>query len=135
MRVFLDANILFSAAKSAGAIRELLALLKRGGGDLWADAYVVEEARRNLAAKAPDCLQDLNNLLKDISFAPMFPMQDGHPLAKLPDKDLPVLDAAVRSRCDFLLTGDRTHFGALYGTRIRGVEIIAPAALAMRLPR
>ena len=135
MRVFLDANILFSAAKSAGAIRELLALLKRGSADLWADAYVIEEARRNLAAKAPGCLQDLNDLLKGISLAPMVPMQGGRPVANLPDKDLPVLEAAIRSRCDFLLTGDRTHFGPLYGTRIQGVEIIAPAALAMRLPR
>lgn len=137
MRVFLDANILFSAAKSAGAIRELLAILKSNDVELWADAYVVEEARRNLAAKSPTGLPDLDTLLKSISLAPLASVQAGRRVANLPDKDLPVLEAAIRSRCDFLLTGDRTHFGALYGTCVQGVEVIAPAALAkaMMSPR
>ena len=47
MRVFLDANILFSAAKSSGAVRELLRLLEEQGHECWADAYVAAEARRN----------------------------------------------------------------------------------------
>jgi hypothetical protein len=32
----------------------------------------------------------------------------------LPDKDQPVLAAAIRLRCNVLVTGDRTHFGAGY---------------------
>ena len=46
MRVFLDANVLFSAAKSDGAIRELLGILVSSGHRLVADVYVLEEARR-----------------------------------------------------------------------------------------
>ena len=53
MRVFLDANILFSAAKSDGAVRHLLRLLLERGHECWADAYVVSEAQRNLSAKGP----------------------------------------------------------------------------------
>ncbi len=49
MRIFLDANILFSAARADGAVRQLLALCEDRGHELWADAYVLEEARRNLA--------------------------------------------------------------------------------------
>lgn len=56
MRVFLDANILFSAAKSAGAVRELLRMLLDGGHECWVDDYVVIEARRNLTTKAGDAL-------------------------------------------------------------------------------
>ena len=41
MRVFLDANILFSAAKSDGAVRALLRLLVERGHEAVADAYVV----------------------------------------------------------------------------------------------
>ena len=48
MHVFLDANILFSAAKSAGAVRELLTRLLARGHVLCADQYVITEARRNL---------------------------------------------------------------------------------------
>ena len=44
MRLFLDANILFSAAKSDGAVRRLLELLLARGHACWVDGYVVEEA-------------------------------------------------------------------------------------------
>ena len=44
MRVFLDANILFSAAKSVGAVRELLVRARAAGMEQCADAYVIEEA-------------------------------------------------------------------------------------------
>ena len=53
MRIFLDATILFPAAKADGAVRQLLAWLMEAGHECWADGYVAEEARRNLATKAP----------------------------------------------------------------------------------
>ena len=62
MRIFLDANILFSAAKSDGAVGRLLKLLIAAGHECWADGYVVEEARRNLDAKFSDGLAALNLL-------------------------------------------------------------------------
>ena len=37
MRVFLDANILFSAAKSDGAVRALVKLLLERGHECWVD--------------------------------------------------------------------------------------------------
>ncbi|MBI5439062.1 MAG: hypothetical protein HY936_08995 [Nitrosomonadales bacterium] len=48
----------------------------------------------------------------------------------LPEKDRTVLAAAVRHHCDILVTGDRTHFGQLYGKTIRGVSVLSPAMLA-----
>ena len=41
-----------------------------------------------------------------------------------------MLGAAIRLRCDALVTGDRTHFGALYGRTIAGVTIHSPRSLA-----
>lgn len=38
MRVFLDANILFSAAKSDGAVRARVRMLVEQGQECWADA-------------------------------------------------------------------------------------------------
>ena len=52
MRIFLDANVLFSAARSAGAIRQLIRALQADGHALVADEYVATEARRNIAGKA-----------------------------------------------------------------------------------
>jgi hypothetical protein len=48
----------------------------------------------------------------------------------LPEKDRPVLLAAMAMECDVLLTGDRTHFGAGYGKTFAGVTVYASAQLA-----
>jgi len=134
MRVFLDANVLFSAAKSDGAIRQLLRLLLERGHECWVDAYVVSEARRNLVAKGPEALHVLDALLAHLRVAPAQPAVEAHSeTAWLPDKDRPVLAAAIRLGCDALVTGDRTHFGSGYGRAFRGVKIYSPRTLAERL--
>jgi predicted nucleic acid-binding protein len=66
MRVFLDANILFSAAKSKGAVRELLHRLILCGHTLVADGYVIGEARRNLERKFPAAMPDLESLIDEV---------------------------------------------------------------------
>jgi len=48
----------------------------------------------------------------------------------LPAKDRPVLAAAIHQSCGALVTGDRTHFGPLYGRTIHGVAIHSPRSLA-----
>jgi len=131
MRIFLDANILFSAAKSDGAIRHLLALLREAGHECCVDGFVVEEARRNLALKAPAGGVALVKLLARLHVANVQPFNSALDAElPLPPKDRPVLAAAIRLRCDALITGDRTHFGALYGKVVRGVTIHSPQSIA-----
>ena len=133
MRIFLDANVLFSAAQSAGAIRLLIRALPADGHALVADEYVATEARRNIAGKAnADSQAYLQSLLSQIEISAAHFPANAHASAQwLPDKDRPVLMAAIALRCDALLTGDRTHFGAGYGQTFDGVTIYAPAQLAM----
>jgi uncharacterized protein len=131
MRVFLDANVLFSAAKSHGAVRELMRLMLAAGHVLVADGYVVAEARRNLEAKGPHALGALDEILSATEVARYLPARLPTDLRnRVPEKDRPVLAAALRLRCDALVTGDRTHFGPLYGTVQRGVAIHSPRSLA-----
>lgn len=52
---------------------------------------------------------------------------------RLPEKDQPVLAAAIHLDCDALVTGDRTHFGAGYGKTFDGVTIYSPRMLAEAL--
>ena len=134
MRVFLDANVLFSAAKSDRAVRQLLALLTRAGHECWADGYVVEEARRNLMVKAPDGMPVLDTVLARVHLAASHPRPEALEAAfPLPEKDRPVLAAAIGSRCEALVTGDRTHFGAFYGTSLGGVMVYSPSMAARAL--
>ena len=131
MRIFLDANILFSAAKSDGAVLQLLGRLIAARHECWADAYVVEEARRNLAVKAPERLPALEKLLARLHLAGAHPALTALEAApQLPEKDRPVLAATIRLGCEALVTGDRSHFGALYGKKPGGVAIHSPRSLA-----
>jgi predicted nucleic acid-binding protein len=136
VRIFLDANILFSAAKSAGAIRRLLELLLDGGHACCVDGFVVAEARRNLELKAPGGPVTLDSLLDRLDAAPMQVLDpEIESKLPLPEKDRPVLAAAIRRNCEALITGDRTHFRALYGRTIHGVKIHSPRSIAELLLR
>lgn len=124
-RVFLDANVLFSAAyRTDASIRTLWTLR---GVALVTSNYAIEEVRRNL-----DTLRrksDLESLLENVeTIADVVP---GGPLPLpepgLPDKDLPILMAAVNAEATHLSTGDFKHFGPHYGRTIGGVRILTPA--------
>jgi uncharacterized protein len=132
MRIFLDANILFSAAKSDGAIRRLLNELKRAGHHCVADSYVIGEARKNLEKEYPSAMSSLEEVLASVECSPKVsgPVFSER---RLPDKDRPVMAAAVHHRCQALMTGDKMHFGALHGQTIGGVTIHSPQSLAEAL--
>ncbi|MEO8008131.1 MAG: PIN domain-containing protein [Betaproteobacteria bacterium] len=136
MRIFLDANVLFSAAKSDGAVRLLIRRLLDAGHECLADEYVAIEARRNLEAKGPEALAVLDALLSRVQVAPArAPAGVVKDTDWLPEKDRPVLYAAMRLKCDALVTGDRTHFGQGYGKSFGGVTIHSPRSLAEVLYR
>ena len=124
MRVFLDANVLFSAAYRRDA--ELRKLWKLPKVNLVTSLYAVEEARRNLDME--EQIKDLEALLQDIEVTVAAP--EDRPLAlaqKLPDKDRPILLAAIAARATHLLTGDTKDFGSLYRKTIEDVVILPPA--------
>ena len=131
MRVFLDANILFSAAKSPGAIRQLVEEIQIRSHECVANEHVIAEAQRNLEQKFPAALPDFENLLRGISRLASPPALSTPSLdLLLPEKDRPVLASAIQHRCQALVTGDKTHFGQLYGQTIAGVSIYPPQGLA-----
>ncbi len=109
-------------------------MLLEAGHECWVDGYVSEEARRNLLAKAPERLAELEKLLARLRMAEAHPPESAlDAKLALAEKDRPVLAAAVRLGCDALVTGDRTHFGALYGKAFGGVTIHSPRSLAESL--
>ncbi|MBI5380153.1 MAG: PIN domain-containing protein [Nitrospirae bacterium] len=122
-RVFLDANILFSAAYLPDA--GLRRLWELPGVELVTSAYAVEEARRNL--DHPKQLADLERLLRVARVMDTAPRDRPlHPAAQLPDADRPILLAAIDAQATHLLTGDVRHFGRYYGRVVEGVRILPP---------
>jgi predicted nucleic acid-binding protein len=135
MRIFLDANVLFSAAKQPGVMAQLLQECLNRSHTLVVDGYVLAEAEKNLDAKFPEGLANLSTLRAECVFVQSPRTQVFFPdiLPLLPEKDVPVLLSAIESDCDVLVTGDKKHFGLLYNQLIHGVLILSPAMLALKL--
>src|SRR5262245_55078747 len=102
LRVFLDANVLFSAAYREGA--GLLKLWELPKVRLMTSAYAAEEARRNLdTVERRGRLERLLEGVAVVSDAPDMPLPRG---IQLPEKDAPILRAAMAAGATHLLTGD-----------------------------
>jgi len=129
VRLFLDANILFLAGYSrTSPVHDLLALGRAGACELVASGYAVEEARRNLAAKAPaGAVESLSAALADVTSVAeaRAPALEVAATALLTDPaDVPILAAAIQCRADVLVTGDRRAFGRHFRTRLAGIEVL-----------
>lgn len=124
-RLFLDANILFSAAY--GADSPLLELWRLKKVLLFSSAYALEEAHRNLALLRPDRLSNLQQLTAKVQLADAPPLATAPIEARgLPQKDLPILLAAIEARATHLLTADKRHFGPLRRKTVEGVLVLTP---------
>jgi len=130
MKLFLDANIIFTAAYSAqGLSRGLFRLAAAGKCSLCTSAFAQEEAVRNIHIKAPEKLADMTALMKQVDVLPephpkWVTLAAGLPLAT---KDAPVLAATLQGKADIFVTGDRRDFGHLFGRVLQGVKILTPA--------
>lgn len=130
MRLFLDANVIFSAAHRVGGRAELLVELGRAGHcDLATSPHALEEARRNLVLKSSGFEERLAAALEIIELVSEARRENVHWALEqgLPAKDAPILAAAMQCGATHLVTGDAAHFGPLYGRTLRGVRVVAPA--------
>jgi uncharacterized protein len=121
--VFLDANVLFSAAyRRDSGLRRLWGL---SNAQLITSVYAVQEAHINL--RDPQQNADLISLLESVNVvSPSLPLVQLPSDISLPAKDRPILAAAMTAKATHLLTGDISHFGPYYGRTIEGVLVMLP---------
>lgn len=127
-KIFLDANVLFTAARNpSGKAALILELGAQGHGQTLTSTLAVEEARRNLDIKFPACLTRLESILSKVRVVssvsgPTCPID-------LPAKDRPIFLTAVKYRATHLLTGDIRHFGPFLNnpSQTAGVAIMTVA--------
>lgn len=131
MKVFLDANVLFSAAKAGTALAGLVELLAVNGFAV-TSALAVLEARRNLTGKRPGWVAEFDRMLVR---ANLVPGATESLEVELVSKDRPILEAAVHARCTRLVTSDRRRFGLLCGRVVEGLKVVSLVGLAEDLVR
>ncbi len=120
-RLFLDANVLFSAAYRPAA--GLLRVWRLPHVTLCSSRYALEEARSNLTEE--DQRKRLRSLSEKIHLFEASHSELPRGIS-LPEKDVPIMLAAIEARCTHLLTGDVRHFGQHLGKKIEGVAIVLP---------
>ena len=110
IRLFLDSNVLFTAAHNpegkASLVIELAAL---GNWEVVTTAYCIAEVRLNLERKQPAAIGRLSEVLGTVRLVP--DVAGERCTLSVPEKDRPVFASAQRCKATPFLTGDRRHFG------------------------
>ena len=134
MKIFLDANILFTAAHNPkGKSAFIIDLGPEGHWSVVTCRLALEEANRNLLIKFPEYRNRLNELSRSIELVPS--VLEGVCPVDLPEKDRALLLSAIEAQCSHLLTGDLKHFGKHMNKpqKTRGVRILTASAFLANL--
>ena len=131
MRVFLDANVLFSASNEGSNIARLIDWLLDAEQAVTSD-LARTEAHRNLGLKRPQWLPAFDRLVARMEMVPSTQFNLGVPLN---EGDRPLLCSAIRAKCTHFATGDRRDFGHLLDTTVEGVQVISLLRLAELLEK
>lgn len=134
MKIFIDANVLFSAAWSEhSAPFQLIDQADAFGAEPCSSRYAFDETARNLSKKAPqkmDALVTLATKVKLLSEARELPTH-----LDLRSKDRPIAATALAHGCEWLVTGDQKDFGPWLDKekRLEGMRVLSPAKAMQRL--
>ena len=91
--------------------------------------YAAEEARLNLSDDVQR--RRLAKLLLTVQFCDASERELPRGIS-LPEKDAPILLAAIEARATHLLTGDVRHFGSYFGKTVKSVLIMLPGDYLQR---
>lgn len=132
-RVFLDATVLYSAADSPNGLNRAIFKVaeKLDNTVLLANWYVRDEADINLMERGLEQAREelktlVTNHLENCRMPPRELIEQVKSYVPADPADAPVLASAIAAEADWLVTGNRTHFEHLYGTRVEGVLVLRP---------
>ena len=133
VKVFLDSNVIISGLISdKSATRLILDLLCHDLPFIHAATgqYNLEEIERTITRKLPAFRPVLLDFMSRLKFE-IIPLPAGKKLEKyrgmIADEDLPVLVSAIECGADYLVTGDKKHFGGLRGRKDIPLRICSPS--------
>ncbi|MBA2713886.1 MAG: PIN domain-containing protein [Rubrobacteraceae bacterium] len=139
IRVFVDATVLFSAARNPDGMNRGLLNVSKQRGDvlLLSNWLVIDEADIKLMYLVLRSeREELKRLVAEhINKSPVAPVELNQALDALTQdpNDVPVIAGAVFAEADWLVSANVRHFGHLYDRTIRGVLVLSPEAALRRL--
>jgi predicted nucleic acid-binding protein len=130
IRVFADSNVVFSAARNVRS--DLQNLWSLAGVEVVISQFVLSEVSAH--SVHPDQRASLWRPVCRSHLVPDAPDMELSDVVNLPSKDRPILQAAIAAKADILVTGDRRHFGHLFGKTVSGVQIDSTSMFKNRFP-
>jgi predicted nucleic acid-binding protein len=120
--VYIDSNVAFTATfaerhrfRGFWEMSDVMPAISR---------YGIDEVRRNIVSAQQrerfEALLDKTLIVSD------WPPEMVPETVVLVAKDRPILAAAIYASMDYLVTGDKHHFGDLYGKTVGNVTIMSP---------
>jgi len=122
LQVFLDSNVVYAASRNP------FSSLNRFGTvpdwQLLTCPYSKEELHRNCESdEHASSLEGLLSRMRMVSDRPDLRLPES---ISLPAKDIPIFLAALAGGAEYLVTGDRKHFGPYFNQTHGGVTIVEP---------
>src|SRR4030043_88123 len=133
VRVFLDSNVILSGLLSEkGAPRTILDLLTLKLPFLMGSTgrYNLIEIERNLKKKMPSLFPLFKDYLPKLNLKviPLPRPEDVRGFSRqIAGKDVPVLVSAIQGKADFLVTGDKQHFGKMKDLDKYPFHVVTPS--------
>ncbi|WP_420629904.1 PIN domain-containing protein [Candidatus Leptofilum sp.] len=131
-RVFVDADVLFAGSASPSehsASQVVLRMAEITLIEAFISEQVFTEVERNLAAKLPQALPNFRHLVArclQIVPNPTIELIKAHQ-GKAEPKDLPILVAAAREKCNWLVTFNLAH----YQPGLKEVSVLKPGSFIL----
>jgi len=127
--VFIDSNVWFSAFYKKGSCSILLENVKLFGYKVFIFELVVEEVIRNIQLKIPKVLPFFIKYLKENRIVVL-----KNPSSKLivchkelaEFEDLPIIFSAIKSKCEYFITGNIKDFNLTLINKINKIKILSP---------
>lgn len=129
MRAFLDTNVWFSAFYGSVNCQSILTLYVQGKYEAIISRTVVRELTKNLGNKFPKGLDLVGKFLATYPLEMVETAKELDSSIKgLADvKDLPILQEALNSKTDYLVTGNIKDFDVDKIKKKLGIQVISPA--------
>jgi len=111
MKIMLDTNILFSVYYGGKVVRHFVEYINDHPKlQLFLPVYAINELKNSIGKKYSELSNQVDNFLDSLNYTPI-PISDEPPpehLNQIRDaKDIPILQAALDSNADILITGDK----------------------------
>jgi predicted nucleic acid-binding protein len=120
--VYIDSNVAFTATLAEG--HPFLGFWQMWDVTPAIARYGINEVQRNIRSSSHH--ERFESLLKRTLIVSDWPPEMVPETVVLVAKDRPILAAAIYASMDYLVTGDKHHFGALYGQTVGNVTIMPP---------